>query len=100
MSPLFFVLVGPLLFVLLVWVAATAYRLYNPERPLPFEEDPVVQREEASAQGQAVPVGVREIRADQRRQRRQSDVTEYRYAWGRSEGLPKGWQDDLWRRRN
>lgn len=100
MSPLFFVLVGPILLFLVIWVGATVYRLYYPERPLPFEEDPVMKRERATVEGDSVPVGVREIRADQRRERRQKDVTVYNYAWGGSEGVPEEWREDLWRRRN
>lgn len=100
MSLLFAVLVGPILVILLLWGAATAYRLYNPEHPLPFEEDAVVEREQATARGKHVTVGVREIRADQRRSQRQSDTTDYRYAWGRSDGFPERWRDDLWQRRN
>jgi hypothetical protein len=100
MSPLFFVLVGPILVFLLIWVGATVYRLYFPEHPLPFENDPVVQRERATKRGESVPVGVREIRAHQRRERRQEDVTVYNYAWGGSEGVPEEWREELWRRRN
>jgi hypothetical protein len=100
MSPLFFVLIGPILVFLIIWVGATVYRLYFPERPLPFEQDPVVKRERATLEGESIPVGVREIRADQRRERRQEDVTVYNYAWGGSEGLPEEWHEDLWRRRN
>lgn len=99
MSPLFFVLVGPILVFLLIWVGATVYRLYYPQHSLPFENDPVQRRQDAG-DGGCVPVGVREIRADQRRERRQEDVTVYNYAWGGSEGLPDEWREDLWRRRN
>lgn len=101
MSPLFLVLVGPILVFLIIWVGATVYRLYYPEHPLPFEGDPVVKRQRAASKGKSVPVGVREIRADQRRERRQEDVTVYNYAWGGSdEGVPESWKEDLWRRRN
>jgi hypothetical protein len=100
MSFLFLILVGPVLFLLLLWGGATVYRIYNPERPLPFNEDPVVQRERATAEGTAVPVGVREIRADQRRTYRQADTGTYHYAWGGSEGIPEDWRDQLWKRRN
>jgi len=100
MSPLFFVLVGPILVFLLIWAGAAVYRLYFPEHPLPFAEDDVARRAQASPDGEAVPVGVREIRADQRRERRQEDVTIYNYAWGTSEGVPDSWKKDLWRRRN
>lgn len=100
MSYLFIVLVGPVLVFLLLWVGATVYRLYHPEEPLPFREDPVVQRERATAEGTPVPVGVREIRADQRRTRRQADTGAYHYAWGGSDGIPEAWHEELWRRRN
>lgn len=97
---LFATLIGPILLFLLTWVVATVYRLYFPERPLPFRHDPVVQREKAAAAGEAVPVGLREIRADQRRTHRQRD-DEYRYVAGSlSNGLPEAWEEDLWRRRN
>jgi len=100
MSPLFFVLVGPILVFLVIWAAAAAYRLYFPERPFPFAQGDVVWRAEARADGEYVPVGVREIRARQRRERRQEDVTIYNYAWGASEGVPDSWKEDLWHRRN
>lgn len=100
MSPLFFVLVGPILVFLLIWAGATVYRLYFPEYPLPFNQSAVVKREQATTDGQCVPVGVREIREDQRRERRQEDVTIYNYAWGTSEGVPDAWREDLWQRRN
>jgi hypothetical protein len=100
MSPLFFVLIGPILVFLLIWIGAAVYRLYFPDHPLPFEEDPVVKRAKATSDGECVPVGVREIREDQRRERRQEDVTIYNYAWGASEGVPDSWREDLWRRRN
>jgi hypothetical protein len=97
---LFATLIGPILFFLFVWVVATAYRLYFPEQPLPYEKDPVVIREKATAQGESVPVGVREIRADQRRNQRHKTPESYHYAWGGSDGFPEAWQEDLWRRRN
>jgi len=98
---LFATLIGPILFFLLIWVVATVYRLYHPERPLPFEESPVFMREQMTAEGENIPVGVREIREDQRRHRRQRDVTpSYHYhEWGPS-GIPEAWHEDLWRRRN
>jgi len=97
---LFATLIGPILFFLFVWVVATAYRLYFPEQPLPYEKDPVVVREKATSQGESVPVGVREIRADQRRNQRRRAPASYHYAWGGSDGFPDAWQEDLWRRRN
>lgn len=94
-------LLGPILFFMITWVIATVYRLYFPERSLPFERDPVVIRERATAKGESVPVGVREIRADQRRARRQGTrQSTYTYAWGGSDGFPEAWHENLWQRRN
>lgn len=101
MLVLFAILIAPLLFFLVTWVAATAYRIYFPERPLPFENDPVLVRRRAAATGAEVPVGFREIREDQLRlQRERMTAPSYFYAGSASEGLPSDWMDDLWRRRN
>lgn len=100
MLVLFAILIAPLLFFLVTWVAATAYRLYFPERPLPFRKDPVVLRRRAAATGSQVPVGFREIRQDQLRLQRERMKAPYFYAGSASEGLPSDWMDDLWRRRN
>jgi hypothetical protein len=99
---LFATILGPILVFLITWIAATAYRIYFPEEPLPFERDPVVVREKATRAGQSIPVGVREIRADQRRKKRQDAIRypEYHYARGWSDGFPEAWREDLWRRRN
>jgi len=100
MSPLFFVLVGPILVFLVIWAAAAVYRLYFPERALPFAQDDSAWRSEAASRGEYVPVGVREIRARRRREGHREDVTIYNYAWGASEGVPESWKEDLWHRRN
>jgi len=100
MSPLFFVLIGPILVFLVIWAVAAVYRLYFPERTLPFARDAIMGSAEAVPRDEYVPVGVREIRARQRRERRQEDVTIYNYAWGASEGVPDSWKEDLWHRRN
>jgi len=99
MSPIFFILVGPIFVVLLVWVGATVYRLYRPQRPYPYGKSSMENRENAKAEGRAIPVGVREIRAE-RRHRRKDAETEYEYVWGRSEGLPESWEHDVQRRCN
>lgn len=92
-------LVGLTFLVLLVWAGSMVYRLYNPEYSQPFAQHPVVQREKATAQGQRVSVGVREIRADRRR-KRQTQSEQREYVWGRSDGIPEAWREDLWTRRN
>jgi hypothetical protein len=96
---LFAGLVGLTFLGLLVWAGTMVYRLYNPDHPRPFEEHPVVQREEATARGEPVSVGVREIRADRRRKRRRQGE-QRGYVWGRSDGIPEAWREDLWNRRN
>lgn len=98
---LFVTLIGPLIFFLVTWAIATAYRLYFPERPLPFEQDPVMKRRRATANGRSVAVGLREIRADERQRRREATRQHhYHYAWGGSDGFPEEWEEDLWHRRN
>lgn len=95
------IVAAPILFFMLAWVAATAYRLYFPDRPLPLAEDAVALRRRRAALGGHVPVGVREIREDQRRYLRQQARALYHYAGSASaEGLPPAWKEDLWRRRN
>lgn len=101
MQILLAILIGPLVFFLVTWGITTAYRVYFPDEPLPFEEDPVMERERMTQRGEGVRVGVREIRADQRRKRRKKATQpSYNYAWGGSDGFPDAWEEDLWRRRN
>lgn len=101
MFVLFVTLVGPIIFFLLTWVVATVYRLYFPEEPLPFEQDPVMVRRRKADHGKSVPVGLREIRADERHRRRKAaQEHSYHYAWGGSDGFPEQWEEDLWQRRN
>ncbi|NBC17894.1 MAG: hypothetical protein GVY18_11335 [Bacteroidetes bacterium] len=98
---MFAVVAMPVLFFALVWVAVTAYRLLYPEKPLPFERDPILVRRQAAATGKDVPVGVREIREDQQHlQTMRSRTTPYHYLDGVSDGFPETWADDLWQRRN
>lgn len=94
------IVAAPILFFMLAWVAATAYRIYFPDRPMPLAKDAVVVRRRRAALGKHVPVGVREIREDQRRYLRQQVRVPYHYAGSASEGLPSAWMEDLWRRRN
>lgn len=96
---LFAALVGSTFLVLLIWAGTTVYRLYNPARPPPFKEHPVVRRERAAARGERVPVGVREIRADRRREWRKRG-SQSEYTFGQAEGIPESWHRDVWDRRN
>lgn len=97
---IFLIVAVPVFFFMLTWAIVTACRLLFPEQPLPPERDPVVIRKHAASEGVSVPVGVREIREDQRHQRQTVPPTPYIYAYGSSDGFPDSWQEDLWRRRN
>ena len=97
MHALFFLLVAPLFAFLLTWVVVTVYRLYFPERPLPLRSGTVQVRRRRAAAGEEVPVGVREIREDQRRER---TPVSYQYAGFPTGQLPDGWERDLHQRRN
>jgi len=95
------IIAAPLLFFVLTWTVVTAYRVFFPEQPLPFEKDPIVVREQQAAAGARVPVGVREIREDQRAYRVQYlDRVPYHYEEGHSVGVPQAWLDDVELRRN
>jgi hypothetical protein len=95
------ILAAPLLFFMIIWALVTAYRIYFPEKPLPFEKAPVMMRRQARAAGHSMPVGVREIRADQRDRYRVPAAPSYNYTDGFApEGLPADWKDELWLRRN
>jgi hypothetical protein len=97
MHALFFLLVAPLFVFLLTWVVATVYRLYFPERPLPLRSGTVQVHRRRAAAGEEVPVGVREIREDQRRER---TPVSYQYAGFPTGQLPDDWERDLHQRRN
>ncbi|MEX0600809.1 MAG: hypothetical protein WD021_03280 [Rhodothermales bacterium] len=95
-----FIVAAPILFCMLTWVAATVYRLYFPEKPLPLDRQlSIVSRWEPSAPEMPVPIGVREIKEDQRRRRR-SRATHYQFANGLSNGVPSDWLEDVKQRRN
>lgn len=89
----------PIVFCMLTWVVATAYRLYFPDKPLPLENElTFISRAESTTVDLPVPVGVREIKEDQRR--RSGAGCSYCFAHGISNGVPSGWLEDMWRRRN
>lgn len=97
MHALFLLLVAPLFVFLLTWVVATVYRLYFPEHPLPLRSGPVQVRRRRTAAGEQEPVGVREIREDQRQER---PPVAYQYAGFPTGRLPDDWERDLHQRRN
>ena len=95
------VAVVPALVLAVIWAVVTAWRLLHPERPLPFLPDRAAERRAATARGESVPVGFREIREDVLAQARTLALP-YRYpvADGLRHHLPEPWLDDLQRRRN
>lgn len=100
-SLIFIIVAVPIIFCMVTWVAATAYRLYFPEKPLPLETQlSFVSQADHAAINLAVPVGVREIKEDQQRWQRKESITSYHFSCGISTGLPSCWLDDVWRRRN
>jgi len=90
----------PILFMMLTWVLVTAYRILKPEDPLPYEYDAAFLRQQATQAGHSMPVGVREIREDQRHARRMSFQQAYEYHGMPTAVLPESWRDDLWLRRH
>lgn len=107
MFVLFILVVAPVLFFLLAWVTVTTCRLYFPDRSPSFGRSRTAlwerQKEAMSkeALGDESPVGVREIRENQRRYFREHVGATYHYVGGGSSGsLPSDWMEDLWRRRN
>ncbi len=97
----FAVVAFPALVLMAVWAAVTAFRILRPEQPLPLFADPVARRREATAAGNPIPVGYREIH-DDLRLHAHSLTLPYRYhaAVGGTHHVPEPWLDDLHRRRN
>lgn len=102
MSLLFVIVIAPVLFFLFIWVAVTTYRLYFPERAASFEHRRAARwQRQKEMLGEEAPVGLREIRENQRRYFREHVEASYHYAGGGgSGGFPSDWMEDLWRRRN
>ncbi len=97
---LFAIVAVPILFFMLTWVVVTACRIFFPEKPQVVEHTASIMRQRALEEGISIPVGVREIREDQRHQFIQRSDSSYYYAHGDSEGLPLSWFEDLHDRRN
>lgn len=97
---LFAIVAVPILFFMLTWVVVTACRIFFPEKPQVIERNASVLRRQSADEGVSVPVGVREIREDQRHQFIQHSEISYYYSHGDSEGLPLSWFEDLHDRRN
>ena len=97
---LFAIVAIPILFFMLTWVVVTACRIFYPEKPLLIERSEAAVRRRVTRKGASVPVGVREIREDQRNYQRRSPQESYHYEHGDSEGLPLCWYEELHHRRN
>ena len=97
---LFAIVIVPILFFMLTWVVITACRLFFPTPPPVIGQDPGELRRIATREGYSVPVGIREIREDQRFLSNQSQEVFYHYEYGDSEGLPLSWYEELINRRN
>lgn len=97
---LFAIIAVPILFFMLTWVVVTACRIFFPEKPLLVERDATLMRRHATREGGSVPVGIREIRADQRFLQENAAHSSYHFSQGDSEGLPLSWFEDLNERRN
>lgn len=98
---IFLVIITPILFVMVVWVGVTVYRILVPDEPhnvhldpgcFDFPDDPVRE---------LVLFGARSIR-DQGRlvHRVQSLSSPYDYLDGHSDGFPEAWWKDVVQRRN
>ncbi|MEZ4702462.1 MAG: hypothetical protein R2834_19170 [Rhodothermales bacterium] len=97
---LFAIIAVPILFFMLTWVVVTACRIFFPEKPLLVDRDAAMIRRHATREGESIPVGIREIREDQRYLNHQGAQSTYHFSHGDSEGLPLSWFEDLHDRRN
>ncbi len=97
---LFAIIAVPILFFMLTWVVVTACRIFFPEKPEVTEHTASIMRRQAAQEGVSIPVGVREIREDQRHHLIHGSDSSYSYSHGDSEGLPISWFEDLEDRRN
>jgi len=100
-TSLIFVLVGvPVIFCVLTYLVATAYRVYFPEKEMPAEEPAEAAPRRRFRKDEPVTVGVREIKEDQRRMSATPARSFYSFSNGLSNGLPADWMDEVRRRRN
>jgi hypothetical protein len=87
-------------FFMAVWVIGVIVRLKYPEETAPMSPMPVLKRRIMAGRGEAVPVGVREIREDQRARNMEEASVEYDYAGLPRQQVPAAWERDLYERRN
>ena len=87
------------LLMLLVWTGLMALRLLYPDRELPFIDRYTRDRDVGD------PVGVEDIQERRREEENSEEAYRYRgdeedWLGDRTEAIPTGWAEDLWRRRN
>lgn len=89
----------PALIFMAVWTTVSVLRILFPERALPFLHNGVAERQAASARGEAIEVGFREIREDVLVRARELSRS-HDLVGGCSHSIPEAWIDDLYQRRN
>lgn len=98
---IFVMMVIPIAFFMIVWTIGVAYRLLAVEEPNPTPNDVAVLRKRMAEEGMGVPVGIREIREDQRCLDAFGDSSEeYVYEGLPRYSLPHCWIENLEQRRN
>lgn len=94
----------PAIVGVLIWTVVRVFRVLYPERPLPFFADPVRERQCRTAQGEAIPVGFREIHEEMplhaRRVFHPYRLDRDRVTAGLPGCIPDPWVEDIHRRRN
>ena len=89
----------PILLCMCAWVVLTVHRICFAPRQVTYRADRVLIRRQAEVH-EVVPVGVREIRENQRRVQQEQPSVRYSYSEGYSQGVPSVWIEEIWRRRN
>ena len=89
-----------LLACLLTWTIIISLKIWQTEDPVSMKRESVLVRREAARAGLVMPVGAREIREDQEYGEESRVLLMYDYGPFGSSGIPPGWFDDLWIRRN
>ena len=101
MSIVFIIVGTPVVFLMMVWVVVTAWRILRPEEPVALEDDPAFVRKQRLLRGQVARVRFQEIRELEReRAPAGPDCDEYTLCEGVSYGVPVAWYADLDQRRN
>lgn len=97
MHVIFIAAVLPPLIVIMAWAAITAIRICIPERRTPSVQHRIWIRQQMEEARESTPVGVSEIRENQRRLLRK---VQQAYSLSGARRVVDIWADDLWTRRN